>query len=59
MWGLKIATQTGGTTYWYGKDGPAPHPHAAIVREYPWMVTVGIPLLLLGLALQVVVAAML
>ncbi len=56
VWGLKVTTQTGGTIYWYGKDGPPAHEHAAIVREHPWAITVGIWLLLIGLALQVVAA---
>jgi hypothetical protein len=56
VWGLKVTTQTGGEIHFYGKDGPPTHQHAAIIREHPLVVTLGIWLLLLGLALQVVAA---
>jgi hypothetical protein len=56
VWGLKVTTQTGDTLYFYGKDGPPAHQHAAIVREHPWAVMWGVWVLLLGLALQVVAA---
>ena len=56
VWGLKVTTQTGGEIHFYGTGGPPAHQHAGIVREHPWVVTCGIWLLLLGLALQVVAA---
>ena len=42
VWGLKVTTQTGGEIHFYGTGGPPTHGHAAIVREHPWAVTVGI-----------------
>ena len=56
VWGLKVVQQEGGGINFYGKGGPPRYAAAGIVREHPWMVTLGIWLLLLGLALQVVAA---
>ena len=55
VWGLKVTTQqTGGATCFYGRGGPSRNPHAGIEREHPKVVTWGVRLLLVGLALQVV-----
>jgi hypothetical protein len=53
VWGLKLTPNTGA---WYRPPGENAReiPHAGIVREHPWAVTVGTWLLLLGLALQVI-----
>ena len=55
LWGLKLTSNMGA---WYHPPGTNAEeiPHAGIVREHPWAVKVGPWLLLLGLALQVLVA---
>ena len=55
VWGLKVTTDTR-ASYLLLEESKEPLPHAGIVREHPWVVTVGIWLVLLGLALQVVAA---
>jgi hypothetical protein len=52
VWGLKVTSDTGAEYY----DGTKVTPYAGIVREHPWAITSGVWLLLLGLAIQVVVA---
>ncbi len=58
VWGLKVTTQNPKDVITWVPEGGQPHPQAAIVREHPWMVTVGTSLLLVGLALQVVAAVL-
>lgn len=56
VWGLRITTQNPKDTLTLVPEGGHPRPQAAIVSEHPRAFTMGVVLLLAGLALQVVVA---
>jgi len=55
VWGLKVTTDTR-ASYLLLEESSQPLPHAGIVREHPWVVTLGVWLLLFGLLLQVIAA---
>jgi hypothetical protein len=56
VWGLKVTKDKPGVRRLLLESSATPLPTAAIVREHPWAVNVGLGLLLGGLVLQVVAA---